>query len=48
VLRRDYALSLRAAFRADEVAAQLLAAGLQELTVRELCDRHLEVVGRLA
>jgi SAM-dependent methyltransferase len=48
VLRRDYALSLRAAFRADEVADQLLAAGLQELTVRELGDRHLEVVGRLA
>jgi trans-aconitate methyltransferase len=48
VLRRDYALSLRAAFRADEVADQLLAAGLQELTVRELGDRHLEVVGQLA
>jgi len=48
VLRRDYALSLRAAFRADEVADELLAAGLQELTVRELGDRHLEVVGRLA
>jgi len=48
VLQRDYALSLRAAFRADEVAAQLLAAGLQELTVRELGNRYLEVVGRLA
>jgi trans-aconitate methyltransferase len=48
VLRRDYALSLRAAFRADEVADQLLAAGLQELTVRELGDRHFEVIGRLA
>ena len=47
VLRRDYALSLRAAFRPDEVASQLLAAGLPELAVRELGDRHLEVVGRL-
>lgn len=47
VLRRDYALSLRAAFRADEVASQLLAAGLEGLAVRELGDRHLEVAGRL-
>ena len=48
VLRRDFALSLRAAFRADEVSEQLQTAGLQQLTVRELGDRHLEVVGRLA
>lgn len=47
VLRRDYALSLRAAFRADEVRCQLEAAGLRELTVRDVGDRYLEVVGRL-
>jgi trans-aconitate methyltransferase len=48
VLRRDYAHSLRAAFRADEVRSQLEAAGLPELAVREIGDRYLEVVGRLA
>jgi SAM-dependent methyltransferase len=47
VLRRDYTLSLRAAFRADEVRTQLQTAGLSELTVRDVGDRYLEVVGRL-
>jgi len=47
VLRRDYTLSLRAAFRADEVRTQLQTAGLPELTVRDVGDRYLEVVGRL-
>jgi SAM-dependent methyltransferase len=47
VLQRDYALSLRAAFRADEVSAQLQTAGLRELTVHDVGDRYLEVVGRL-
>jgi SAM-dependent methyltransferase len=47
VLRRDFANSLRAAFSADEVAAQLRQAGLQHLALRELEDRYLEVSGRL-
>jgi SAM-dependent methyltransferase len=48
VLRRDFSHSLRAAFRPREVADQLKAAGLSHFTVKELGDRHLEVVGRLA
>jgi 2-polyprenyl-3-methyl-5-hydroxy-6-metoxy-1,4-benzoquinol methylase len=47
LLRRDYALSLRAAFRREEVSEQLRAAGLDGLTVREQNDRYLEVIGRL-
>jgi hypothetical protein len=47
LLRRDYALSLRAAFRQEEVRGQLRAAGLDGLTVREQDDRYLEVIGRL-
>lgn len=48
VLRRDYAQSLRAAFRRVEVEAQLQQAGIGGLAVRELDDRYLEVWGRLA
>jgi SAM-dependent methyltransferase len=48
VLRRDYAQSLRAAFRRVEVEAQLQQAGIEGLAVRELDDRYLEVWGRLA
>lgn len=47
VLRRDYAHSLAAAFRPEEVEAQLLAAGLPSLQVRPLEDRYLEVWGSL-
>jgi hypothetical protein len=47
LLRRDYALSLRAAFRQEEVSEQLRAAGLDGLTVREQDDRYLEVIGQL-
>jgi SAM-dependent methyltransferase len=47
VLRRDYANSLHAAFSLNEVDAQLAAAGLPELVVRELDDRYLEIRGRL-
>jgi SAM-dependent methyltransferase len=47
VLRRDYANSLHAAFSLNEVDAQLAAAGLPELVVRELDDRYLEIHGRL-
>ena len=45
VLRRDYAHSLRAAFSTAEVSAQLEAAGLGGLEVRELDDRYLEIQG---
>lgn len=48
LLRRDFEASLRAAFTAPEVRAQLAAAGLPQLTVAELTDRHLAVAGRLA
>jgi ubiquinone/menaquinone biosynthesis C-methylase UbiE len=45
VLRQDFSNSLRAAYRAEEVRAQLLAAGLQRLTVEVSSDRHLLVWG---
>ncbi len=48
LLRRDYRHSLQAAFSREEVEAQLQEAGLEELTVRELADRHLEIAGRLS
>lgn len=47
VLRRDFEASLRAAFTTPEVHAQLGLAGLQELAVRELTDRHLAIFGYL-
>ena len=47
ILRRDFSLSLRAAFSPEEVEAQLQAGGLGCLTVRELEDRYLEVAGQL-
>lgn len=47
VLRRDFANSLRAAYRPDEIRAQLDAAGLAALTVEVVSDRHLIVWGRL-
>jgi trans-aconitate 2-methyltransferase len=47
LVHRDYAHSLRAAFRVDEVREQLRQAGLAGLTVREIDDQYLEVSGRL-
>lgn len=47
VLRRDFYRSLLAAFTPAEVRAQLRAAGLSELTVEVISDRHLLVTGRL-
>jgi len=46
-LRRDFLHSLHAAFRPDEVRAQLAAAGLGALAVEVVSDRHLVVRGRL-
>jgi ubiquinone/menaquinone biosynthesis C-methylase UbiE len=40
VLRRDFYNSLLAAYRPDEVQAQLLHAGLGELAVEVVSDRH--------
>jgi len=48
VLRRDYRHSLHAAFTTEEVAAQLVQAGLGGLRVQERGERYLEVWGRLA
>ena len=48
LLRRDYAASLRAAFRIEEVQTQLAQAGLGGLRVEAREDRYLEVRGRLS
>jgi ubiquinone/menaquinone biosynthesis C-methylase UbiE len=45
VLRRDFAASLRAAYRVDEVREQLATAGLS-LTVEQITDRHFIAWGR--
>lgn len=45
VLRHDFFHSLLAAYRPDEVRAQLDEAGLGEFIVREVSDRHLAVSG---
>jgi len=47
VLQRDYRASLQAAFRAEEVEAQLRSAGLGGLQVQLVEDRYLDVIGRL-
>ncbi|MFN4263502.1 MAG: diaminopimelate epimerase [Thioalkalivibrionaceae bacterium] len=47
ILRRDFAASLAAALRPEEVAEQLRAAGLIDLTVETYGDRHLLVFGRV-
>ena len=45
-LKRDFFLSLRAAYRLDEVREQLGQAGLSSLKVDVVSDRHLLVHGR--
>lgn len=47
VLRRDFYNSLFAAFTPDEVRAQLQRAGLDDLDVTTVSDRHLLVQGQL-
>jgi ubiquinone/menaquinone biosynthesis C-methylase UbiE len=47
ILRRDFHHSLLAAFTVPEVERQLVPAGLSELTVRPIGDRHLVVHGTL-
>jgi SAM-dependent methyltransferase len=48
VLQRDFFNSLLAAFTPAEVRAQLRAAGLGELKVEPIGNRHLIVFGRIA
>jgi ubiquinone/menaquinone biosynthesis C-methylase UbiE len=48
VLKRDFSNSLRAAYRPDEIRAQLEAAGLKSFTCNIVSDRHLAVSGRLS
>jgi trans-aconitate methyltransferase len=45
VLKRDFFNSLLAAFRGDEIRAQLIASGLGHLQVRAVSDRHVLVSG---
>lgn len=47
VLKRDFFNSLCAAFTPDEVRTQLRRAGLSELHVQVVSDRHLVVFGRI-
>lgn len=48
VLQRDFYNSLLAAYLPEEVEEQLQAAGLADLQVEVVSDRHLIVVGHLA
>jgi SAM-dependent methyltransferase len=48
VLRRDFFHSLCAAYRPEEAAAQLGAAGLERLACEVVSDRHFVVWGSLA
>jgi ubiquinone/menaquinone biosynthesis C-methylase UbiE len=45
ILRRDFFNSLLAAYRLDEIAAQLQRAQLQQLRVEQVSDRHVVVSG---
>lgn len=45
ILQDDFFNSLRAAFTVDEVRGQLTAAGLEQLSVETVSDRHLMVHG---
>lgn len=47
VLRRDFYNSLLAACTVGEIQAQLCRAGLGELAVREVSDRHVVISGRI-
>lgn len=47
ILQRDFLNSLLAAYRAEEIAAQLARAGLARLKVEVVGDRHVMVYGLL-
>ncbi len=46
ILQRDFYHSLCAAYRVEEVEAQLARAHLSHLNIREVSDRHLLISGR--
>lgn len=48
ILRHDFEASLYAAYTLEEVSAQLAAASLSGLDVKQVSDRHLAVMGQLA
>ena len=48
VLRRDFHHSLCAAYTPAEVRRQFQAAGLQDLEIQAVSDRHWVVRGRMA
>ena len=45
ILRRDFYNSLVAAFEPEEIATQIADAGLDELLIERISDRHLIVFG---
>jgi hypothetical protein len=45
ILRRDFYNSLLAAFEPKETRQQLAEAGLTELVVKEISDRHMLIFG---
>lgn len=45
VLRKDFFNSLLAAYRLDEIAAQLKSAGLEHFRVEQVSDRHVVIWG---
>jgi trans-aconitate methyltransferase len=45
ILKRDFFNSLLAAFRADEIGAQLMQCGLPQLRIRAISDRHVLISG---
>mgnify|MGYP005853437219 CR=1 FL=1 len=47
VLQQDFSHSLRAAYSLDELDKQLLAAGLQQLRLEQISDRHVQISGSL-
>ncbi len=47
ILKRDFFNSLCAAYTPEEVEEQIKLAGLNGLTVKQVSDRHLAVVGRI-
>lgn len=48
ILQGDFRASLKAAFTPAEVRAQLLAAGLEDMAVSVVSDRHLTIHGRIS
>ena len=47
ILQRDFEASLRAAYTLQEIAAQLSSAGLDQLQIEDISDRHWIVYGAI-